>query len=213
MLHVSTVSLPVPEAATPHEPLSQKETVEGPAGAEVPGKHLSLGDLFRAFFKAGLAFGGGLGIMAVLEKDLVVKKKVVTREDFLAMYSLGRLVPAGTTTALAVAYGHRFGGWLGGVIAMTALVLPSTILTILLTVAYGALQGGPAVAVLSATVLPAALAFIVAAAIRFGKGAYRPSADLVIAVVAFVAAFLFDVHPSLLLCGGGAVGLLAFRRR
>ena len=35
------------------------------------------------------------------------------REDFLATYAIGRIVPSGTMTAMAVAYGYRFGGWLG----------------------------------------------------------------------------------------------------
>jgi hypothetical protein len=47
------------------------------------------GDLFSIFLRAGLAFGGGLGILAVLEEELVGKRRAVTREQFLACYSNG----------------------------------------------------------------------------------------------------------------------------
>lgn len=37
-------------------------------------------DLSMIFLKAGLAFGGGLGILAVLEDELVTKSKALTLE-------------------------------------------------------------------------------------------------------------------------------------
>src|SRR4051812_14640421 len=101
---------------------------------------LSKRDLFIIFIKAGLAFGGGLGILAVLEDELVSKRKVLSKEEFLADYALGRIVPSGTMTALAVGFGYRFGGWLGTVLALIGLVLPAFVITIALTIAYGFLK-------------------------------------------------------------------------
>ncbi|PYT06081.1 MAG: hypothetical protein DMF60_10155, partial [Acidobacteria bacterium] len=43
-------------------------------------------ELFYIFLKAGLAFGGGLGILAVLEEELVGKRRAVTTEEFLTIY-------------------------------------------------------------------------------------------------------------------------------
>ena len=78
---------------------------------------IGLRDLFVIFLKAGLAFGGGLGILAVLEDELVTKRKALTREEFLTVYALGRIVPSGTMTALAAAFGTRFGGAPGSVMS------------------------------------------------------------------------------------------------
>ena len=94
------------------------------------------GDLFSIFLRAGLAFGGGLGILAVLEEELVNKRRAVTTDEFLTIYGIGRIVPSGTMTALAVAYGYKFGGLWGTVIALAALSLPVFVLTIALTIAY-----------------------------------------------------------------------------
>src|SRR5882724_10107976 len=91
-------------------------------------------ELFSIFLKAGLAFGGGLGILAVLEQELVDQRRAVTREEFLGAYGIGRIVPSGTMTALAIAYGYKFGGLSGTVIALTALSLPVFVLTVALTV-------------------------------------------------------------------------------
>jgi chromate transporter len=169
-------------------------------------------DLFLIFLRGGMSFGGGPGIMAALERELVDRRRVVTRSDFLATYALGRIVPSGTMTAMAVAYGHRFAGWRGTLVALAGLVLPALTLTILLTVTCAALAGGPVLALLSATLLPAALAFIVVAALKFGKEVFRPSLDLVLALAAFAGALVFKLHPSVILVSAGLVGALAFSR-
>lgn len=182
-----------------------------PAAAPTRAVKLSLWELFVIFFRAGLALGGGVAIMTALEDELVHRRKAVAREDFLAMYALGRLVPSGTMTAVAVAYGYRFAGALGTAVAVTALVLPSTALTLGLTVAYGALRGAPA-EMLAAVVLPSALAFLVVSALRFGKEVFCLGPGLPIAAAVFVASFFFGVHPSLLLLLGAVVGLAAWRR-
>jgi chromate transporter len=169
-------------------------------------------ELFVVFFKAGMAFGGGLGILAVLEEELVSKRRVVSRDDFLATYGIGRVVPSGTMTALAVAYGYRFGGWIGSIVALTALVLPAFLITVALTVAYSYVRNGPLLDLLPITILPAALALIVVAALRLGKEVFRPSLDLLLAAGAFLGALVFDLSPAVLLVMGGAIGIVAFGR-
>jgi len=173
---------------------------------------LSYRDLFTIFFKAGCAFGGGLGILAVLEDELVTKRQAVNRDEFLAIYGMGRIVPSGTMTALAVAYGYRFGGFAGTLVTLVALVLPAFLITIGLTAAYTYLKGSQSLTLLPITLLPAAVALIVAAALNLGKHVFRPSADLVLAVGAFVGACVFGINPSILLVRGGLVGIRAFGR-
>ena len=168
---------------------------------------LSHRDLFWIFFKAGMAFGGGLGILAVLEDELVAKRRVISREEFLTTYSIGRIVPSGTMTALAVAYGHKFGGYIGTVVALVALVLPAFLLTILLTLGYRYLRTGAFLKLLPVTILPAALAFILAAALKLGKDIRRPSLELLLAAATFAAALFLHLNPSILLLAGGVIGI------
>src|SRR6266545_5874551 len=103
-------------------------------------------------------------------EGLVTRRQAVDREEFLRLYGLGRIVPSGTMTALAVAYGYRFAGLVGTAIALCGLVLPALVLTVALTAAYGILrrQGG-LLDLLPVTILPAVLVFIVVAALRLGR--------------------------------------------
>ena len=126
-------------------------------------------ELFVVFFKAGWAFGGGLGILAVLEDELVTRRSVLTRDEFLTTYAIARLVPSGTMSALAVAYGRRFGGFAGTVIALFALTLPAFFLAVGLTIAYAYVSASAWFDLLPVTLMPAALGLIVVAALRLGK--------------------------------------------
>ncbi len=164
------------------------------------------GELFSIFFKAGLAFGGGLGILAVLQEELVDKRRAVTKEEFLTIYGIGRIVPSGTMTALAVAYGYKFGGLSGTVIALTALSLPVFVLTIALTIAYHYLRNSRLFDLLPVTIMPAALALIVVAALKLGKDVFRPSRELIFAVIAFALALFLRLNPAIILMAGGVLG-------
>ena len=173
---------------------------------------ITSGELFSIFLKAGLAFGGGLGILAVLEDELVSKRHAVSRDEFLSIYGIARIVPSGTMTALAVAYGYKFGGLSGTVIALTALSLPVFVLTIALTIAYHYLRNSRLFDLLPVTIMPAALALIVVAALKLGKDVFRPSLELIIAGVAFSLALFLRLNPALILLAGGALGALVLQK-
>jgi chromate transporter len=179
--------------------------------SQSPAVKVSHRDLFWIFLKAGLAFGGGLGILAVLENELVTRRKAISREDFLAYYGIGRIVPSGTMTALAVAYGYRLGGFGGTVIALLAMVIPAFAITVVLTILYAFFKDANLLPWLEVSVLPAALALILAAAIKLGKDVFRPSLELVLAAAAFAAVYFFKVNPALALVAGGLLGIVLFR--
>lgn len=172
---------------------------------------IGLWTLFRIFLKSGLAFGGGTGIMALLREELVDKRRAIPRPEFLAIYGLGRIVPSGTVTALAVAYGYRYQGFLGTLASLLAMILPSFVLTIALTIAYTQLVGRPAFAVINVTLMPAALAVILVGALRLGQEYMKPSVELVLMVAAFVGVLWLGLNPSMLLIAGGLVGAFTVR--
>ena len=176
-----------------------------------PPVKVSYRELFLIFLKAGLAFGGGLGILAVLEEELVTRRRVLSRQDFLTHYGIGRIVPSGTMTALAVAYGYRLGGFWGTVIALTAMVIPAFVITVLLTILYEVFQHTNFLVWLEVSVLPAALGMILAAAVKLGKDVFSPSMEFLLAAAAFAAVFSFELNPALVLIGGGLLGILIFR--
>ena len=181
------------------------------SGQQPAAPSLSYRELFVIFLKAGLHFGGGLGILAALEAELVTRRRLITPREFLTLYGLGRIVPSGTSTALTVGYGYKFKGLPGTFVALTAMMLPGFIITISLTVAYVYLRSGPVLSLAAVTILPAAVALILLSALSLGRAVFRLSIDPVLAILAFVGVFVFGLNPALLLVAGGIVGIIVFR--
>jgi chromate transporter len=167
--------------------------------------------IFGLFFRAGLAFGGGLGILAVLEEQLVRRRAVITRDEFLATYSLGRIVPSGTMTALAVALGYRLGGWSGTVMALAGLALPAFTSTVALTIGYTAVRDTSLFALVPSTILPAALALVAGAAVNLSAALGRRVPDLALAGTMLIVSALLRINPPVLLIVGGLAGAVLLR--
>jgi chromate transporter len=201
------------DAASEPDPASPADTQSplDPSGAG--GAPVGLWALFVLFLRAGLIFGGGLAVTAVLLQELAERRKAITRSHFLALYGLARLLPSGTTTALAVGLGQLFAGFPGTVVALLGVALPSLIPTFVLTVFYEAARGSPWLDLLPVTLLPAAVALLASAVLSLGKEVARPTLEPVFAVVAFVGALALGLNPGVLLVIGGVLGAVLLRGR
>jgi chromate transporter len=199
--------------AHPHgsQPQAASLPVRPPADSAVLGQPVGLWPLFVLFLRAGMIFGGGLTIMAVLLKELVERRHAISRSHFLTLYGLARLMPSGTMTALAVALGHLFGGFPGTVVALAGVALPALVPTLALTVLYDSVRGSSWLDLLPVTLLPAAVALLAGAVLTLGREVARPSLDLAIAVAALVGALVLRFNPGLLLILGGVLGALLLR--
>jgi chromate transporter len=174
---------------------------------------ISLGVLFRLFLKIGFSFGAGTGMSAVLQDELVHKRQAIARREFMALFGLARLVPSGSMTALAVAIGYRYQGWVGTLAALTAMILPGFTLMVLFTIVYTLLAETTGLRLINLTLMPAALAIVVVSAFNLGREFFTPSLELVLVVAGGASVLLFGLNPSLVLLAGGAIGALALGNR
>jgi len=172
---------------------------------------LSLAQLFIIFFKAGCGFGGGLGVLALLQEQLVTLRRILPDKELMTLWSIGRLMPSGTMTAVAVAIGYRLRGFVGTVVALIAMIIPGFICVVVLTIAYGYLAHGAVLEYIDATLLPAALGIVVISAMRLGKPLFRISLDMVFAVVACGLLLFAHMGPALMLLIGGIAGAFFLR--
>ncbi len=172
---------------------------------------LPLAQIFVIFFKGGLGFGGGLAVLGLLEEELVTRRRMMSRAELLTLWSIGRIVPCGTMTAVTVAIGWRFGGFLGSVVALTAVILPGFFCCVALAAAYSVLGHGAGLQYIKVTLIPAALALILVSAVRIAREIKFPSWEVLLAAVALGASLVLRVNPTLLLLGGGVVGAIFLR--
>ncbi|MCY2958936.1 MAG: chromate efflux transporter [Planctomycetota bacterium] len=148
----------------------------------------SLPFLFGAFLKAGcLGFGGFVSLMSMVETVLVKQKRLLTSEQVLDGVSLASLLP-GPQAVNVVAYcGYKLRGWRGAWVAGFAVVLPSFVAMLALSILYERYGKLDAVTRLFHGFVPAVAAVIASVVWRLARKALTSRAEVVLASASAVA--------------------------
>lgn len=81
------------------------------------------------FFKIGLfTFGGGYAMIAVMERELVEKKQLITHEEFLDIIAIAESSPGPLAINSATFIGYKTCKFFGSLFATLGVVLPSFII-------------------------------------------------------------------------------------
>jgi chromate transporter len=133
-----------------------------------------LAELAGLFLKLGATgFGGPAAHIAMLEDEVVVRRRWLTRERFLDLLGAANLIPGPNSTELAIHVGHARAGWAGLVVAGVCFILPAASIVTLLAAAYVRLGRLPEVAGILYGVKPVVIAIVLQAGWRLGRVAIR----------------------------------------
>jgi chromate transporter len=180
--------------------------VTGVSQPEPEKQKLSLPALALAFLKIGtIGFGGGMAIIALMEHELVRKRRVIEPEEFLHGVGLGQILgPFAVNTALFA--GYRLYGTLGGLIAACAFMAPSLVLVLILSWLYFSYHAIPALQGAVSGLGPVVIALILSAAWSMGRKAFQSWIAALLCSAATVAG-LYRINPVYVLVGAGILGL------
>ena len=85
--------------------------------------------LFLIMFKIGLfTFGGGYAMIAIIERELVEKKNLLSHEEFIDIIAIAESTPGPIAVNSATFIGYKRNGILGSLFATLGVVLPSFII-------------------------------------------------------------------------------------
>lgn len=168
--------------------------------------------LIGLFAKLGVvAFGGPVAHIAIMDKEVVERRRWIDRRHFLDLIAATNLLPGPNSTQMTMHIGYVQRGNLGVVAAGTAFILPAALITLAVTWAYATYRDLPVMDAVFAGIQPVVLAIIATAIVKLAPQA----ADDLRTRVVFVAALalgLFGVNELLVLALGAVAGLLATQR-
>ena len=104
----------------------------------------TLTDLFVSF--TVLALQGFGGVLAVVQRELVEKKRWMTREEFVEEWSVAQVMPGPNVINLAVVVGARYFGFRGAMTAVAGMVAAPLLVVIALALIYAQFASNPQVA-------------------------------------------------------------------
>ena len=181
--------------------------------------------LFYTFFKIGLfSFGGGYGMLSVIQGEVVTKHAWLTPTEFTDIVAISQMTPGpiGINSATYVGFtavanaGYSDGmAILGSLIASFGVMLPSFILMLLISRFLMKYRKHPSVETVFGVIRPIVVGLIASAALllmntsNFGDPR-TSSAQFVISVALFLFAFVglkrWKLSPILLIVLCGALG-------
>ncbi len=168
---------------------------------------ISLGYLLALFVKVGsLGFGGGMAVIALMEREFVQKRRLLSAEEFLHGVGLGQVLGSFAVNA-AYFIGYRLFGAGGGLLSAAAFLMPSLVLVTALSDFYFRYHAIPALQTTVNGLGPVVIALILNAAYCLGRKVLRTPLACGIAGAALLAGSL-KVNAVWILLAAGIAGLL-----
>ena len=179
--------------------------------------------LFRIWAGIGLqSFGGGASTTFLIQRTFIEKYKWLTIEEFLYFWNLCVLTPGINLIAVTVLIGRKLGGVGGIAVSLAGLLLPSALITCLLTVGFKSVEHIPAVQAILRGVVPATGGIMLLVGLNFALPLIRRGYKdgifyLVISgaliIVFALAVILLKLSVIVVVLSAVVLGALIFRQR
>jgi chromate transporter len=168
-----------------------------------------LQELAILFLRLGIiGFGGPAAHIAMMEDEVVKRRKWITHEHFLDLLGVTNLIPGPNSTEMAIQIGLARAGWRGLIIAGICFIIPAVAITLAFAYLYVAFGSLPQLTPLIAGIRPAIISIILGAVYRLGKPIIKKDktfffVGIIVAILAF-----FHINEILLLFSGGIAAIV-----
>jgi chromate transporter len=169
--------------------------------------------LFVAFFRSGiLGYGGGPAAIPLVQKEVVEIFKWMDNDEFGDILAIGNALPGPINTKMAGYIGYRVSGISGMLVAISASIIPTIILMIVILTSLASIKDQPWVQGATNAVVPVVGVMMAVLTWQF-IGSSKKSLGWMKSIVFLVGSFLFigilDIHPGIII---GALLLFALTR-
>jgi len=162
-------------------------------------------DIATLFLKLGtIAFGGPAAHIAMMEDEVVRRRRWLSREEFLDFLGATNLIPGPNSTELAIHIGHARGGWRGLVVAGACFILPASCIVSAIAWAYVRFGTLPEVGAILYGVKPVVIAVVFQALWGLGRAALKTRGLIALGIIAVVASVV-GVNELAIIFGAGAI--------
>lgn len=122
-----------------------------------PAPRASAWQIFTTWLLVGLqSFGGGSSTFALINRACIQRGWLV-EEEFVRTWALSQVSPGINLIKLTILIGFRLAGWPGLFAGVFGLLLPSAVMTILITAGFAAIRTNPIVQATLRGILPATI--------------------------------------------------------
>lgn len=165
--------------------------------------------IFITFFKIGaFTFGGGFAMIPLIEKEVVIRRGWIKREEFIEMLALAQTMPGPIAMNTAVFVGKKVAGIKGLLFAAMGIVLPSFITILFVVALFSKFKENPGVEKVFKGIRPAVVALIAAPIWRMAKMAGVTIKNVWIPILVVALMWYFGLSPVYIILLGIFYGLI-----
>ena len=173
----------------------------------------SLREISFLFLKLGsISFGGPAAIIAMMENEVVRKKKWMDHQHFLDLVGATNLIPGPNAFEMTMHCGYERAGLKGLLFAGLSFLLPAAMITTVIAWLYHDYGHLPNVEAFIYGIKPAVIAIIISAMIPLGKTALKSPLLGILGALSFIACLL-GLNEIFVLFGCGLAGGLIYLMR
>jgi chromate transporter len=178
------------------------------------GHGVTFAEAFRVWLKIGLlSFGGPAGQIALMHRILVEEKRWIGESRFLHALNYCMLLPGPEAQQLAIYIGWLLHRTAGGLVAGILFVVPGALVILALSILYAGFHDLTLVQAIFFGVKAAVLAVVVEALLRISRRALKNGWMYLVAGMAFLGIFAFDVGFPIIVLGAALIGLIGGKLR
>lgn len=170
--------------------------------------------LFLSYFKIGLfTFGGGYAMIALIEREFVVRKKWINEVELYEIIAIAESTPGPIAINCATFVGYKILGFVGSFLATLAVCIPSFAIIYLISVFYDAFMALTAVAYAFEGIKVGIAIMITVAGVNMIKKGKKNAFAVGIFLLTFAAAtcidiFSLDFSTIYIILFGAALGII-----
>jgi chromate transporter len=176
-------------------------------------RNVSVRSIILVFLKISFtAFGGHAAHLAMMEEEVVRKRKWISHEEFLDIISAANLIPGPNSTETALHIGYSLASWRGFFAAGLSFITPTIIIVTGVAMAYVKYGMLPATENILFWIKPVIMAVISLAIYRFSKTAVKSKLLLLMLLLACLASVFKITEIAVILAVGVVVMFINISR-
>lgn len=168
----------------------------------------NVSELAKLFSKLGLiAFGGPTAHIAMMQEEVVTKRKWMSEQHFLDLIGATNLIPGPNSTEMAIHIGRERAGWKGLIVAGLCFILPAVFITSFFAWLYKQYGQLPQIQSFIYGIKPAIIAIILAAVYPLAKKSLK-TVELGMIGLTALALSLFGFNEIYIMVAAGLFALI-----
>lgn len=164
--------------------------------------------LFLTFAKIGMfTIGGGYAMIPLIERE-IVKKKWMSKEDFMEMFALTQSLPGVFAVNISIFVGYKMHKVKGSLVCALATILPSFVIMMLIAMFFAHFQDNQVMISIFNGIRPAVVALILFPCISATRALKLRYWQLILPAIAAVLIWQFGLSPVYVVLAGIVGGMV-----